>query len=152
MRQEYGRSLIELIGVLAIGAILTAGVVASYNTVRARQVRTIAAAQLAQIAKDTKLLMAAGGDYSGVSVDYLVKAGALRNGKAPIGGESWSVESSADGLEFSINVVGLSKGECDYFTTINLDWADRIRVNGYESNQNSYCLTTGGNEISFIVK
>lgn len=152
MRQESGRSLVEIIGVMAIGGILMAALVTTYNTVRNRQVRTIAAANLEQIAKNTRLLMEARHNYSGVSVDYLIKAGALKNNKAPIGNDEWSVTSSVDGTEFLINLKGLTKGECDYFTTVNLSWAQRVKVNGYESDPGTYCLTTGGNEVSFIVQ
>lgn len=152
MREQSGRSLIEIIGVMAIGGILMAALVATYNTVRNRQVRTIATAGLEQIAKNTKLLMEMRGDYSGVSVGYLIKAGALKNDKPPIGAAEWSVTSSVDGHEFLINLTGLTKGECDYFTTVNLEWADRVKVNGFESDPGTYCLTTGGNEVSFIVQ
>jgi type II secretory pathway pseudopilin PulG len=152
MRQEQGRSLIEVIGVMAIGGVMMAALVATYNMVRNRQVRTIAAAQLEQIAKNTRLLMEMRHDYSGVSVDYLVKAGALKNAGAPIGSDDWSVASSIDGKEFLINLKGLTKGECDYFTTVKLEWASRIKVNGFESNPGAYCLTTGANEVSFIVE
>lgn len=152
MRQESGRSLVEIIGVMAIGGILMAALVTTYNTVRNRQVRTIASANLEQIAKNTRLLMQQRHNYSGVSVDYLIKAGALKNNKAPIGNDEWSVTSSIDGAEFLINLKGLTKGECDYFTTVNLSWAERVKVNGYESDPGTYCLTTGGNEVSFIVQ
>lgn len=152
MRQESGRSLVEIIGVMAIGGILMAALVTTYNTVHNRQVRTIATANLEQIAKNTRLLMEARHNYSGVSVDYLIKAGALKNNKAPIGNEEWSVTSSVDGTEFLINLKGLTKGECDFFTTVNLNWAQRVKVNGYESDPGTYCLTTGGNEVSFIVQ
>lgn len=152
MKQESGRSLIEILGVLAIGGILTAGAITTYNTIRNRQIRTVATGQMENIAKNTKLLLSMKGDYSGVSVDYLIKSGALKNNKAPIGSESWSVTSSLDGKEFSINLVGLTKGECDYFTTVNLDWSNKIKVNGNETNPGSYCLTTGNNDVSFIVQ
>ncbi|MDR0727157.1 MAG: type II secretion system GspH family protein [Rickettsiales bacterium] len=152
MTEQSGRSLVEIIGVMAIGGILMAALVTTYNTVRARQVRTIAAAQLEQIAKNTRLLLEQRHNYSGVSVDYLVKSGALKNTKAPIGNNEWSITSSVDSKEFLINLKGLTKGECDYFTTVNLDWAERVKVNGFESDPGTYCLTTGENEVSFIVQ
>lgn len=152
MTEQSGRSLVEIIGVMAIGAVLMAALVTTYTTVRNRQMRTIAVSTLEQIAKNTKLLMEMRGDYSGVSVDYLVKSGALKNTKAPIGNDEWSVTSSIDGSEFLINLTGLTKGECDYFTTVNMSWADRVKVNGFESDPGTYCLTIGGNEVSIIVQ
>ena len=77
MKQESGRSLIEVIGVLAITGLMTVSAMGIYRTIRANQVRTIAGEELEQIASNTKLLMEMAGSYEGISVDYLIKAGAL---------------------------------------------------------------------------
>lgn len=152
MREQYGRSLIEVIGVMALSAIALVGVVATYNTIRNRQVRTIAMSQLEQVAKNTRLLNGHRGSYEGVSVEYLVKSGALKNAKSPIGGDEWSVSSSTDGREFLINLVGLSKSECDYFTTVRMDWVSRVIVNGAELAPGVYCLSSGDNNLSLVIK
>lgn len=152
MRNEYGRSLIEIIGVMAIGAIMTVSAIGVYRTVRNNQIRTIANTELEQIAKNVKILMEMRGDYSGVSVDYLIKAGAIKTGAAPIGGNNWSVVASADGASFSINLSELSEGECDYFTTATPTWAASVLVNGYESNGAEHCFTSKTNQVSFIVE
>jgi type II secretory pathway pseudopilin PulG len=152
MKTESGRSLVEIIGVMAIGGILTAALATTYNTIRNRQVRAMATAQLEQIANNTKLLMEHRQDYSGVSVDYLIKSGALKNDQPPIGDAGWSVAASLDGTEFLITLKGLTKGECDYFATAKLDWASGIKINGFETDPGVYCLATGGNEVSFTVQ
>ena len=152
MHQESGRTLIEIIGVLAIAAIMTSAVVATYNVMRHRSARTIASADLTQMVQNIRLLMKPRGDYTGVSVDYLVKAGALRNTRAPIGNNDWSVTAIDDGAAFSINLVGLSHGECAYFTTAVPTWATAVRVNGYANNSGDYCLSTGNNQVSFIAE
>lgn len=152
MKQESGRSLIEVMGVLAIAAIMTASAMGVYSIIRRNQMRQIATAQLNQIAKDTKLLLEMRGDYTGVSVDYLIKAGALKNATAPIGGDNWSVNATTDGTAFSINLVDLSEGECNYFTTIKTNWATAILVNGYETDAASHCFSSKTNQISFIVQ
>ena len=97
MKHESGRSLIEVIGVLAIAGIMTAAALGTYKMVRNNQARHIANSTLADIAKNTKLLLEMRGDYTGVSVDYLVKSGAIKTPAAPIGGANWSVTASADG-------------------------------------------------------
>lgn len=86
MREESGRSLIEIIGIMAIGAIMTVSAVSLYNMIRGNQMRAIAASTLEQVAADTRMLLGMRGDYSGVSVDYLIKAGALKSERAPLGG------------------------------------------------------------------
>lgn len=152
MINESGRSLIEVIGVMALIGVMTVGTLGAYNAFRANQVRTIASAELEQIAQNTKILLEARGSYTGVSVDYLVKAGALKTGVAPLGGDDWSVLSSVDGSYFSINLVGLTNGECNYFVTKRPAWAAEILVNGFDSLSGDGCFETDTNQISFIVE
>lgn len=153
MRQEYGRSLIEIIGVIAIGAVMTGAAIGMYRMMRENNARTIATSQLEQIAGDVKLLMEMRGDYSGVSVDYLIKAGALKSDKSPLGGNDWSINASTDGESFSINLTELTQNECSYFLTAKPTWAQSMLVNGYEALDNSdRCFSTPTNQISFIVK
>ena len=149
MREQSGRSLIEIIGVLAIGAIMISGTYAIYNSTNQKQKRLIASSSLENIAKHTRTLLEYSG-YQPVSVDFVIEAGALANDKAPAGGKDWSVTGSIDGTEFSINLVDLSYDECAYFTTKKLDWTTHIKVNGYDSADSSYCLKTGDNRISFF--
>lgn len=86
MNHESGASLIEIIGVLAIAGVMSGAAIAMYNVIRNNQARKIASIELEEIAKNTKMLMGLRGDYTGLSVDYLVSAGALQNNSAPIGG------------------------------------------------------------------
>lgn len=151
MREESGRSLIEIIGVLAIGAIMASAAFGIYRSVNEKQKRFIATETLQDIATKTKTLLEYSG-YTNVSVDFLIAAGALENDKAPAGGADWSVTSNFNGTEFSINLVDLSYDECAYFTTKKLDWATHISVNEYDSAESSYCLQTGDNKISFFAQ
>lgn len=152
MKSESGRSLIEIIGVLAIGAVMATAAVKMYGQIRTTQTRAIATSELEQIAKNVKLLTGARGSYAGVSVDYLVMAGALSSTRAPIGTDGWSVSPSFDEKSFSINLVGLSSGECEYFATKKLSWATSVLVNGYEVNGTPNCFSTSTNQVSFIVE
>ena len=152
MKQESGRSLIEIIGVLAIGAVMAVAAVKMYGQIRASQTRTIVSSELEQIAKNVKLLTGARGSYAGVSVDYLVKAGALKSVHAPIGDDDWSISPSFDEKSFSINLSGLSAGECEYFSVKKHAWATTVLINGYETNEASNCFSTNTNQVSFIVE
>ena len=152
MKQEYGRSLLEILGVLAIGAIMSAGSIAMYRQIRSTQTRTIATAEIEQIIKSAKLLTGAHGTYDGLSVEYLVKSGALKNSAAPMGGDDWSVTPSFDGLSFSINLTELSSGECAYFEIKKPTWAESVLINGVETDGTSHCFATKTNMVSFIIK
>lgn len=151
MREQSGRSLIEIIGVLAIGAIMISGTYAIYNSTNQKQKRLIASETLKDIATKTKTLLEYSG-YQNVSVDFLIEAGAISNDKAPAGGKDWSITSNFDGTEFSINLTGLSFDECAYFTTKKFDWVTSISVNGFSSSDTSYCLKSGENTISFFAQ
>ena len=151
MKSESGRSLIEIIGVLAITALMTAAAIGIYNSIRHSQKNTIASAELRELAKNAKLLMGMRGDYSGISVDYLVKAGALHSDKAPIG-KTWSVDVGADPTTFTINLHGLSRGECDFFATVVPTWATEMFVNNYRIEESVTCFSNADNDISFTVQ
>jgi len=151
MKEQSGRSLIEIIGVLAIGAVMISAAFTMYRSANQRQKRLIASEMLNDIASKTKTLLEYSG-YQPISVDYLIEAGAINNNKAPMGASDWSVTSSIDGTEFSINLVGLSFDDCAYFTTKKFNWATKVMVNGYEYTHGSFCLKTGDNKISFFAK
>ena len=152
MIQERGASMIEIIGVLAIAGLMSAAAIGMYNVIRGNQARKIASVEMEQIVKNTELLMGMRGDYTGLSVDYLVSAGALQNANAPIGGDGWSVAAINNGAGFAINLVDLSEGECQFFTTTPPKWATRILVNNVELTTTVNCFSTDINQISFIVE
>jgi hypothetical protein len=153
MKQESGRSLIEIIGVLAVGTIMSVAAVTMYGQIRTNQTRNIVSDELEKLARDVKLLAGPRNSYAGVSVDYLVKAGALKSVHAPIGNDDWSVSPSFDEKSFSINLVGLSSGECEYFATKKNEWATSVLINGFAPNaDSSSCFSTNTNQVSFIVE
>lgn len=150
MREQSGRSLIEMIGVLALGGIITAAAINMYRSIDQRQKRLIASEAIHQIVRDTKTLLEYSG-YTPVSVEFLIKSGALHNNKAPAGSDDWTITSSIDGTEFSVNLFGLTFEECTYFATKKMDWLTKITINGYDGSA-SYCLKTGDNKISFFAQ
>lgn len=151
MRSEYGRSLIEVIGVLAITGVMSAAAISIYNSIHQTQTHTIAAANLEKLARDVKILLEYRGSYDGVSVSFLVKQGALANEDSPIGGP-WTITAEDGGAAFAINLTGLSRGDCDYFAAGMPAWASRVRVNGSELNPVASCFSSPTNQVSLIVE
>ena len=151
MREQLGRSLIEIIGVLAIGAIMISATYSMYHSTNEKQKRLIASEELKDIAQKTHILLGYSG-YTNVSIDYLIEAGVINNDRAPACGNGWSVTSNLDGTEFSINLVDLSFDECAYFATKKFNWVTHLNINGYDNADASYCLKTGGNIISFFAE
>jgi len=152
MKQESGRSLIEMLGVLAIAGVMMAGAVLMYDIVRTRQVRMVAVEDMKAIANNAKLLFSVRRDYSGISVDYLVKAGAMKTEKSPLPGADFSVMAEPGVREFIMVFNGIDFKTCSWLATVKLDWADRISVNGYFESAATYCQTVDKNEVSIWVK
>lgn len=153
MITERGASMIEIIGVLSIAGLMSAAAIGMYNTIRNNQARKIASTQMDEIVRNTKMLMDMQGDYSGVSVSYLISAGALDNANPPIGGDDWSVTPNFDGTGFAINLTELSSGECEYFATTKPKWATRIVINNSDyTGKNPNCFSSDINQISFFVE
>ena len=152
MKSESGRSLIEMLGVLAVGAAMTAAAYGTYNMLRTNQMRNLAVSELEQIARNTKILLETRGDYTDVSVDYLIKSGAISVVNAPIGGDDWTITAVNEGKGFSINLTNLTNSECAFFATKKLDWAMRIDVNKIENSGSESCLSAPRNLISIVVE
>jgi len=152
LREQSGRSLIEMLGVLAIAGVMTAGAIAMYKVVRTRQVRMVATQDMKTIANNTKLLYAARRDYTGISADYLVKAGAMRNEKSPLAGAQFSISANPGAKEFAMVFAELNFNDCSWLATQNFDWADRVSVNGYFESAATYCHKMDKNEVAVWVK
>ena len=153
MIYERGASMIEIIGVLAIAGLMSAAAIGMYNTIRNNQARKIASTQMEEIVRNTKMLMGMQGNYNGLSITYLISAGALDNNNPPIGGDDWSIVPTFDGAGFSINLTELSNGECEYFATTKPKWATRIVINNSDyTGTNPNCFSSDINKISFIVE
>lgn len=126
MNQQSGRSLIEILGVLTIGAVMIAAAAGMYHAIDQRQKRVVALETMKDIVNQTKTLMEYSGSYDKVSIDYLIEAGVLKNKKAPIGG-AWEIKPTEKG--FAIQLFKLTYEECAFLATKNVEWANSIVIN-----------------------
>lgn len=145
MREQSGRSMIEIIGVLAIGVIMIASAYNMYRSIDNRQKRLIASETIEDVAKKTKILYEFSG-YNNVSVSKLVSKGAISDSHTPIG-SGWEIKSENGGTEFSIKISGLTYDECKYFSLKKADWAQSVTANSGSCTKNS-----SSNSITFMVK
>ncbi|MDR1206815.1 MAG: hypothetical protein LBK26_00115 [Rickettsiales bacterium] len=153
MNNESGRSLIEVIGVMALSAIMLAGTFQVYRVVRARMVRMEAAETLGDIAKNARLLFSARGNYSGISTGFLIKAGALKTDRAPSIATEYDIQSAADGETFYINLSGMNFNNCAWIATQKFDWASDVYVNdSREGAAAGNCKKSDKNKVSIVVK
>ena len=152
-KHESGRSLIEVIGVMALGAVMLAGTFRAYQVIRVRQARVIAAEELHDAAHNGRLLFAGKNDYSGISVNYLIKMGALKTDRAPSVAQSYDIQAEADGGAFRINLHGVSFSDCAWLGTQRFDWASKVLANDfYEGKPAENCKQGELNNVTFIVR
>lgn len=149
MNSESGRSLIEMLGVLAIGAIISFGAIKMYQSVRARQVRFVAEQELKSLSENAKILFVGRQDYTGISKSYLIKAGALKT--EFIAGHDFKVISDEGGKSFRIVFEDFDFGECAYFSTVKLSWADKVTVNGFSEEPSDLCAKSAPNRLEITV-
>ena len=127
MNQQSGRSLIEILGVLTIGAVMIAAAGGMYHAIDQRQKRVVALETMKDIVNQTKTLMEYSGSYDKVSIDYLIEAGVLKNKKAPIGSDEWRIKPTEKGFE--IQLFKLTYDDCAFFATKNIEWASSVVIN-----------------------
>ena len=144
MKQESGRSMLEIVGVLAIGVIMIASAYRMYKSIDQRQKRLVASETVEEVAKKTKILYEFSG-YMGISIDELKTKGAISNTNPPIG-SGWELKPNKNG-GFRITLQGLSYDECKYFTIKKADWAQQVRAN-----QSAGCKKTDSNIVDFIIQ
>ncbi|MBO7052850.1 MAG: hypothetical protein J6W27_00210 [Alphaproteobacteria bacterium] len=135
MNQQSGRSLIEILGVLTIGAVMIAAAGGMYHAIDQRQKRVVALETMKDIVNQTKTLMEYSGSYDKVSIDYLIEAGVLKNKKAPIGSDAWRIKPTEKG--FVIQLFKLTYDDCAFFATKNIEWASSVVINNNTIQNNS---------------
>lgn len=150
MKEESGRSLVEIIGVLAIGAIMIASAYSIYQSINNRQTRLIASETLKDVAAKTKTLYEFSG-YGNVNLSQLQTDGVLTNTNPPIGG-AWEIKATSDGTAFTITLKQLSYDDCEYFAVKKSDWAKEKKINGSTTGTCAKKPTGDKNMVAFTVQ
>ncbi|MBO7042714.1 MAG: type II secretion system protein [Alphaproteobacteria bacterium] len=150
MRQESGRSMIEMVGVLAIMGMLTATAFAliSLGINRQKQARVV----------DDVVTMVAGvrsllGDYDDFSnIDNATIFGAISvSNKNPYGGTYELSVDSSNTRQFIVKINGLTKSDCEALKT--KAWTESV---GYvssdhkESGASANCVDGKENVVSIV--
>ena len=147
---ETGRSLLEMLGVLAIGGLLSIGAIQMYQGVRARQLRFVGEQELKNLAENAKLLYSGRRNYTGITKNFLIKSGAIKTDE--IMGHKFGIRPNSNGQSFSIVFDEMNMGDCAYFATKQVDWAHSVVVNGFAKEANKMCSNLHLNKVEFVVK
>ena len=148
MRQESGRSMIEMIGVLAIMAIITAGAFALISTAFQTQKRGRVTDDVANIVTGVRSLLGEYDDFSNIDNSTIFGAIGVSD-KNPYGGKYELTVNASNSRQFVVSITGLSKSECDGLKT--KAWTDSVGYNesGHkESGASGNCVEGKKNTIS----
>ncbi|MBR4624370.1 MAG: type II secretion system protein [Alphaproteobacteria bacterium] len=150
MRQESGRSMIEMVGVLAIMGMLTATAFALISLGINRQKQARVVDDVVTIVSGVRSLL---GDYDDFSnIDNATIFGAISvSNKNPYGGTYELAVDNSNTRQFIVKINGLSKSDCEALKT--KAWADSV---GYissdhkESGASANCVDGNENVVSIV--
>jgi hypothetical protein len=148
MRQESGRSMIEMIGVLAIMAIITAGAFALISTAFHTQKRARVTDDVANIVTGVRSLLGEYDDFSNIDNSTIFGAIAVSN-KNPYGGTYELAVDASNPRRFVVSINGLSKSDCESLKI--KAWTDSIgyeESNHKESGAKATCVDSKNNVVS----
>lgn len=124
---EYGRSMIEMLGVLAIMGILTVGAIAMVSAAMRSQKRNAMQDEVAQIVTGVRTILGEYDDFSGLDNGTIFAAIGMSD-KNPYGGKYQLSVNPVDLNQFILTVGGLNQSDCEYFRA--KAWADSV---GYQT-------------------
>ncbi len=148
MRQESGRSMIEMIGVLAIMAIITAGAFALISTAFNTQKRSRVTDDVTNIVSGVRSLLGEYDDFSNIDNSTIFGAIGVSD-KNPYGGKYELAVNPSNPRQFIVTITGLSKSECDGLIT--KAWIDSVgyKESGHkDSGAKGSCVDDKKNTIS----
>ena len=148
MRQESGRSMIEMVGVLAIMGMLTATAFALISLGINRQKQSRVTDDVVTIVSGVRTLLGDYDDFSNIDNSTIFAAMSVSN-KNPYGGTYELSVNRANPRQFVVSINGLSKSDCE--ALITKAWTDSV---GYitsdhkESGAEGNCVEGNNNVVS----
>ena len=151
MKQESGRSMIEMLGVLAIMGVITVGAIAMISTAMRTQKHNTTSDDVAQIVLGVRQLLGEYDDFSSIDNSAIFGAIGMSN-KNPYGGAYSVSVNPSNTRQFIVEIGGLNQSDCEYLQT--KAWTDSvgyITSNHTESGAVGNCKNSGANNSVQIV-
>lgn len=148
MRQESGRSMIEMVGVLAIMGMLTATAFALISLGINRQKQARVTDDVVAIVSGVRGLLGDYDDFSNIDNSTIFAAMSVSN-KNPYGGTYELAVSPYDSRQFIVRINGLNKAECEALVT--KAWTDSVGYvtsNHKEGGATGNCIDRNDNVVS----
>ncbi|MDR2098713.1 MAG: hypothetical protein LBO78_01665 [Rickettsiales bacterium] len=125
-KKDSGRSIVEMLGVLAIMGVITVMGISGYSQAIGRINRNKVVEDVTRLAQETRGLYAGKDNYTGLTTDVIrnvMGATVLDN---PYGGAYTIAPTTISGATspkyFTISIANVSAADCTYFTT--MAWMD----------------------------
>lgn len=150
MRQESGRSMIEMVGVLAIMGMLTATAFALISLGINRQKQSRVTDDIVTIVSGVRSLLVDYDDFSNIDNSTIFAAMSVSN-KNPYGGTYELAVNPSNTCQFIVRINGLSKSDCEALVT--KAWTESV---GYiasdhkESGATGNCVDGNDNIVSIV--
>ena len=148
MRQESGRSMIEMVGVLAIMGIITAGAFVLISTALNTQKRSRVTDDVTAIVSGVRTLLGEYDDFSNIDNSTIFAAMSMSN-KNPYGGTYEVATDATNPRQFVVSINGLSKADCQGLSM--KAWTDSVGYNASghrESGASANCKDGNDNVVS----
>lgn len=126
MKQESGRSMIEMLGVLAIMGLITVGAIGMVSTAMRTQKRSAVNDEVLQIVTGVRQLLGEYDDFSNINNATIFGAIGMSN-KNPYGGTYTVSVDPSNSRQFIVGITGLSESDCEFLST--KAWSDSV---GYQ--------------------
>ena len=144
---ESGRSMIEMLGVLAIMGVLTVGAIGLISTAMRTQKRNTVNEEVLQMVTGVRQLLGEYDDFS--HIDNTTIFGAIgMSPKNPYGGTYELAVDPANYRQFVVTINGLSRNDCEYFIT--KAWSDSVgylATDGKQSGASGNCRMEDGKNV-----
>lgn len=137
MIEQSGRSMVEMLGVLAIMGVITVGAVGMISVATNSQKRNTVNDEVMQIVSGVRQLLGQYDDYSHINNATIFGAMGLSNTN-PYGGTYSLATDASNPRQFVISINGLSQSDCEYLVT--RAWPDSV---GYRTSNHKQGGATG---------
>jgi len=144
MTQESGRSMIEMLGVLAIMGVITVGAIGMISTAMRTQKLTAVNDEVVQMVTMVRNIHGEYDDFSTMDGTTIFSAIGMSN-KNPYGGTYELSVDPANPRQFIVTINGLGQSECE--ALVAKAWSDSVGYqlsNGKAGGANGNCTGTNG--------
>ncbi|MBO4480111.1 MAG: type II secretion system protein [Alphaproteobacteria bacterium] len=151
MKYESGRSMIEMLGVLAIMGVITIGAISMISTAMRTQKRNTVNEEVLQIVTGVRQLLGEYDDFSNINNTTIFGAIGISPKNTYGGSYELSVDPS-NPRQFIVSITGLTDSDCEYFVT--KAWSDSVgymNSDGKQGGATGTCNLGNGKNIVKIV-